>query len=116
MVFRRQELHKALGKHFATQGDGQRQNMVGLFPRNERGEGRALMEKEGRRTEVKWEIVMSQNSRKDKSLNKMKSSSRPKVAEKTCNHCPEHREMSTNSLEMGITVFLKKEKIQDVGT
>lgn len=38
-----------------------------------------------------------------------------KHSRKTCHHCPEHREMSPNSLEMGITVFLKKEKTQDVG-
>lgn len=33
-----------------------------------------------------------------------------KRSRKTCHHCPEHREMFTNSLEMGKTVFLKKEK------
>lgn len=45
-------------------------------------EGRTLMDKEDRKRERKWETIMSQNSRKDKSSNQMKSSSRPNIAEK----------------------------------
>lgn len=37
---------------------------------NER-EGRTLMDKEDRKRERKWETIMSQNSRKDKSSNQM---------------------------------------------
>lgn len=44
--------------------------------------GEHSVENNTEKTERKWEIIMSQNSTKDKSSNKMKSSSRPNVAEK----------------------------------
>lgn len=62
------------------------------------------MEKEDRKRERKWQIIMSQNPKQDEVIKQAKRS------RKTCHHCPEHREMFTNSLEMGKTVFLKKEK------
>lgn len=66
------------------------------------------MDKEGRKRERKWRIILSQNPRKDKSSNKMKSVIKDaKASREASHHSSEQREMSRNFLEMGITVFLK---------
>lgn len=77
-------------------------------------EGRALVDKEGRKRKRKRERIMSHNPRKDRSLNKMKSSRRLKLAEKHA-IIPVNAELSRNSLEMAITRFydsmiLKRDK------
>lgn len=67
------------------------------------------MGKDGRKRERKQEIIMLQNPRKeifkqDEVIKEVKAS------RESCYHCPEHRELCRNSLEMGITVFLKRDK------
>lgn len=72
-------------------------------------EGRGLVGKEGRKRERKREIIMSQNPRKE-IFRQDEVIKEAKASRESCHHSPEHRELSRNSLEMGITILLKRDK------
>lgn len=52
---------------------------------------------------------MSQNPRKE-IFRQDEVIKEAKASRESCHHSPEHKELSRNSLEMGITILLKKDK------
>ena len=84
--------------------------MVRHFPRNQ-GEGRETTR--GQRRQEKREETGNNNVTNPKKRQIFKQDEvmkEAKASREACHHSPEDRQLSRNCLEMGITVFLKRDK------